>query len=38
VEIQETLSHLTGVLVDLVHRPDLKPHIGEGILEAVIIV
>jgi uncharacterized protein len=38
VEIQEMLSHLTGVSVDLVHRPDLKPHIGEGILKEVVVV
>lgn len=38
VEIQETLSHILNVPVDLVHRPDLKPHIGEHILNEVVMV
>ncbi len=38
VEIQEKLTDLLGVPVDLVHRPDLKPHIGERILNEVVIV
>ncbi|NJN67636.1 MAG: nucleotidyltransferase family protein [Chloroflexaceae bacterium] len=38
VEIQETLSCLVGVPIDLVHRPDLKPHIREGILKEVVMV
>jgi hypothetical protein len=38
VEIQEKLTEMLGVTVDLVHRPDLKPHIGESILEEVVML
>jgi predicted nucleotidyltransferase len=38
VEIQEKLTEMTGVPVDLVHRPDLKPHIGEDILGEVVVL
>jgi hypothetical protein len=38
VEIQETLSELTGVTVDLVHRSGLKPFIGKNILEEVVMI
>jgi hypothetical protein len=38
VEIRETLSHLTGVSVDLVHRSGLKPFIGEYILDEVVMI
>ncbi|PDW00254.1 nucleotidyltransferase family protein [Candidatus Chloroploca asiatica] len=38
VELQERLSELLRVPVDLVHRPDLKPGIGERILAEVIII
>lgn len=36
VELQQTLSDLLQLPVDLVHRPDLKPHIGEHILAEVV--
>jgi uncharacterized protein len=36
VELQQTLSDLLQLPVDLVHRLDLKPHIGERILAEVI--
>jgi len=38
VELQQALSGLLQLPVDLVHRPDLKPHIGERILAEVILV
>lgn len=37
-ELQQTLSDLLHIPVDLVHRPDLKPHIGERILAEVVMV
>ncbi|WP_238613497.1 nucleotidyltransferase family protein [Candidatus Oscillochloris fontis] len=36
VELQQTLSDLLHLPVDLVHRPDLKPLIGERILREVV--
>jgi hypothetical protein len=36
VELQQTLSDLLHLQVDLVHRPDLKPFIGERILAEVV--
>jgi predicted nucleotidyltransferase len=36
--LEEYLSDLLGVKVDLVSKKALKPHIGERILEEVIIV
>lgn len=36
VELQQTLSDLLHLPVDLVHRPDLKPFIGERILAEVV--
>ncbi len=38
VEIQQALTEIVGVPVDLVHRPDLKPHIKERILDEVVLV
>ncbi len=38
VELQQTLSDLLHISVDLVHRPDLKPHIGEHVLAEVIML
>ncbi|RRR67972.1 MAG: hypothetical protein EI684_18195 [Candidatus Viridilinea halotolerans] len=38
VDIQETLTNLLHVPVDLVHRPDLRPHLRERILAEVVIV
>lgn len=38
VELQEALAELLGLPVDLVHRPDLKPGIGERILAEVVLV
>lgn len=38
VELQQALSDLLQLPVDLVHRLDLKPHIGERILAEVILV
>ena len=38
VELQQTLTDLLHIPVDLVHRPDLKPHIGQRILAEVILV
>lgn len=38
IEIQETLTLLTGVQVDLVHRPDLKPYMKAYILDEVVMV
>ena len=38
IEIEEYLSDLLGVKVDLVHRGGLKPHIGERILSEVVMV
>jgi hypothetical protein len=38
VELQERLGALLGITVDLVHRPDLKPHIGPCILHEVLIL
>jgi hypothetical protein len=38
VEMENYLSDLLGVKVDLVMRDALKPHIGERILEEVIAV
>ena len=38
VELQQTLSDLLHIPVDLVHRPDLKPHIGERILAEVVML
>jgi predicted nucleotidyltransferase len=36
VELQQALSDLLHLPVDLVHRPDLKPYIGERILAEVV--
>lgn len=36
--LQHELSNLLGVAVDLVHRPDLKPGIGECILDEVVML
>jgi len=38
VELQEQLSLIAGVPVDLVMKTGLKPHIGEYILAEVIPV
>ncbi len=38
MDLEEDLSKLLGVKVDLVSRKALKPHIGERILQEVIIV
>ncbi len=38
VEIQEVLTELLGVPVDLVHRSDLKPYMSDTILGEVILV
>lgn len=38
VEMENYLSDLLGVKVDLVMREALKPHIGERILEEVIAI
>lgn len=38
VGLQQELSNQLGVPVDLVHRPDLKPHIAARILEEVIML
>lgn len=36
VELQQTLSELIHLPVDLVHRPDLRPQLGERILAEVV--
>ncbi|MBP1466857.1 nucleotidyltransferase family protein [Candidatus Chloroploca sp. M-50] len=38
VALQQTLSDLLHVSVDLVHRPDLRPHLRERILAEVVEV
>jgi hypothetical protein len=38
LELEEFLSHLTGVKVDLVMKKALKPAIGKHILEEVVYV
>ena len=38
LEVEEYLSHLLGVKVDLVHRDGLKPRIGESILREVVVL
>lgn len=38
MDLEEELSKLLGVKVDLVSKKALKPHIGERILQEVIIV
>jgi predicted nucleotidyltransferase len=38
MELEEYLSDLLGVKVDLVSKKALKPHIGERILQEVIMV
>jgi predicted nucleotidyltransferase len=38
VEVEEYLTELLGVRVDLVLRGGLKPHIGERILSEVVMV
>lgn len=38
MDLEEYLSKLLGVKVDLVSKKALKPHIGERILQEVIIV
>lgn len=38
MDLEEYLSQLLGVKVDLVSKKALKPHIGERILEEVIYV
>jgi hypothetical protein len=36
VGIQQELSDRLGVRVDLVHRPELKPDIGQAVLDEVV--
>jgi predicted nucleotidyltransferase len=38
LELEEYLSDLTGLKVDLVSKKALKPHIGKYILEEVVTV
>ena len=38
LELEEYLSNLTGIKVDLVSKKALKPHIGKYILKEVVIV
>jgi predicted nucleotidyltransferase len=38
MDLEEYLSELLGVKVDLVSKKALKPHIGERILQEVIMV
>ena len=38
MDLEEHISKLLGVKVDLVSKKALKPHIGERILQEVIIV
>jgi len=38
IEVEEYLTDLLGVKVDLVHRGGLKPRIGERILSEVVMV
>jgi predicted nucleotidyltransferase len=38
IELEDHLSDLVGVRVDLVIRDDLKPHLGERVLREVVPV
>jgi hypothetical protein len=38
VELEQTLADLLQLPVDLVHRPNLKPHLRERILAEVILL
>ncbi len=38
LELEEYLSDLVGVKVDLVSKKALKPHIGKRILEEVVMI
>ena len=38
LELEELLSHMSGVKVDLVTKGVLKPYIGKCILQEVVIV
>ncbi len=38
MELENYLSDLLGVMVDLVSKKALKPHIGENIMQEVIMI
>ena len=38
LELEEYLSNLIGIKVDLVSKKALKPHIGKYILEEVVLI